>query len=326
MNEKLGSLTSVDVRTVWPNEAADFTPWLAANISLLGEALRIELEVESTEVAVGPYSADILARDSGSGEPIVIENQLGKTDHDHLGKSITYAAVLGATSIVWIASNFTEEHRKALDWLNDHSSSDVSFFGVRLELWQVDESRPAVRFNVLSQPAEILRTAALQRSSDELSDVKKLQLEWWTQFREALAAAKIVPSVQAPGPRYWYNVALGRAGVHLSNVANTYDNRIGVRVYLRGRYNGESALAQLLESKVEIEKEIGEPLVWNPNPENRDKVIALYLDADLNRRDKWPEYIEWMLDRTTKLRQAFAPRARLLDLDTAAEPDEDGGA
>jgi hypothetical protein len=136
MNAKLGTLKRVELRTISPDEAADFTPWLAReeNIGRLGEALGLELEVEHTEVAVGPYSADILARDSGSGGPVVIENQLGKTNHDHLGKAITYAAALGASTVVWIAPDFTEEHRKAVDWLNENGSGDVSFFGVRVEL------------------------------------------------------------------------------------------------------------------------------------------------------------------------------------------------
>ncbi len=117
--------------------------------------LGIELAVEDTEVFVGPYSADILARDTASGNYIVIENQLGKTNHDHLGKAITYGAALNAAAIVWIASDFSDEHKKGLDWLNDNSSGDVAFFGVRLELWRINESPPAVRLNVISRPTEV---------------------------------------------------------------------------------------------------------------------------------------------------------------------------
>lgn len=329
MSEKLGTLKRVDVRSLWPDEAADFTPWLAReeNIARLGEALGLELEVEHTEVAVGPYSADILARDSGSGDPVVIENQLGKTNHDHLGKAITYAAALGASAVVWVAADFTEEHRKAVDWLNDNGSGDISFFGVRVELWQIDDSRPAVRFNVVGKPAEVAAKAALAVGTPELTEVRKLQLEWWTAFRQALVESKAVPSARAPRPQYWYDVPLGRAGIHLSNTANTYDNRIGVRVYLRQRHGGEAALAQLQEWKKEIESEIGQALQWNPNPDNRDKIIALYRDADLARRDKWPEYLQWMVDTTQRFRQAFGPRLKLLQLSVEdVEQAEGAGA
>lgn len=227
MTATLGQLRNMEVRHLWPHEAADFTPWLAReeNMSKLGDALGLELEAEGTEVAVGPYSADILARDS-AGNYVVVENQLGKTDHDHLGKSITYAAVLGARTIIWVAPNFADEHRKALDWLNDNTTDELSFYGVQVELWSIDNSLPAVRFNTVSGPAEIVRQATASKSG-ELSDARRLQLAWWTAFREALVASKLVGSTPTPRAQYWYDVGLGRAGVYLSNTANTYDGRIG---------------------------------------------------------------------------------------------------
>ena len=158
MTDTLGQLANIAVRELWPNEAADFTPWLARdeNMSKLGGALGLELETDRVEVAVGPYSADILARDS-AGDYVVIENQLNKTDHDHLGKSITYASVLGARAVIWVAPFFTDEHRKALDWLNDNTTDELAFYGVQVELWSIDGSKPAVRFNAVSRPAEIIR-------------------------------------------------------------------------------------------------------------------------------------------------------------------------
>jgi len=323
MHQKLGTLTSVDVRTHWPNEASDFTPWLAqeTNILELGAAIGLELEVEHTEVAVGPYAADILARDSATGGYVVIENQLTKTDHDHLGKALTYAAVLGAKTIVWVAPSFTDEHRKSLDWLNDNSSEDVGFYGVQLELWSIDGSVPAVRFNVISRPAEIVRQLATTKYGD-LSDIKKLQLEWWSAFRDALVTQKAVPSAQSPRPQYWYNIALGRTGIHISATANTFDKRIGLRIYMVSRYGAASALGQLLQSKEEIEKAIGAPLVWDPNPDALDKVIAVFLPADLERRDRWPEYLKWMVGMTVKFRQVFGPRVKALTLVSPADQPE----
>jgi Domain of unknown function (DUF4268) len=326
MGVVLGELRKMNVRALWPNEESDFTPWLASeeNIGSLGSALGLELEVENTEVAVGPYSADILARDSGTDSYVVIENQLGKTDHDHIGKAITYAAALSAGAIVWVAPEFTEEHRKAIDWLNDNSNGDVAFYGVQIELWQIDQSKPALRFNVLARPAGATVRAAITKASGALSDAKTLQLDWWTSFRDALVAKKVVPSAQTPGPRYWYNVAIGRSGIHLSNIADTYANRIGVRLYMRNKYHAEAALQQLLDHKAEIEAEIGQPLAWNPNPEATDKVIALYRDVDLRNRDKWPEYVDWMVQFTDRFRRAFGPRVKQLDLETHEEAEEDG--
>lgn len=128
---ELSELKTVLLRKKWNNEAADFTPWLAQNIGLLNKAIGIELEVENTDVAAGPYSADILAKDTGTGKYVVIENQLERTNHDHLGKALTYASVLDASTIIWIAPELSEEHMKALDWLNDHTSEEISLYGVK---------------------------------------------------------------------------------------------------------------------------------------------------------------------------------------------------
>lgn len=313
MVESLGQLINVDVRNQWPHEAANFTPWLAheKNIAELGKSLGLELETERVEVAVGPYSADILARDS-TGDYVVVENQLTKTDHDHLGKSITYASVLGAKSVIWVAPFFTDEHRKALDWLNDHTTDELAFFGVQIELWSIDGSKPAVRFNAVSRPAEIVRQATATKSGD-LSDTRRLQLEWWTAFRDALSADGGVPSGRAPRPQYWYDVPLGRTGIVLSNTANTFDGRIGVRVYLRERHGGDFVFEQLVAERHEIEDKIGTSLEWNPNSDNKDKVIGVYRDADLSDRERWDAYLQWMVDMTRTFRSVFGPRVRGID-------------
>jgi len=311
--DSLGQFKKLNVRKIWANETSDFTPWLAneENIQLLGKAIGLELEVEQVEATVGPYSADILAKDTGTGKYVVIENQLGKTDHDHLGKAITYGSVLDATSVVWIATEFSEEHQKALGWLNEYTSEDLSFFGVSLELWQIDDSKPAVRFNVVARPAVIKRTDVI--SKGDLSENRKRQLEFWNAFRGKLLKAKIVATAQTPRPQYWFDVALGRSYFALSNIANTYENRIGVRVYI-GNKVADEALPQLMSQRDEIEKEIGAKLEWNPSPENRDKVIAIYREANLQMPDEWDEPLEWMVDMVRKFRKAFMPRIKKLNI------------
>jgi hypothetical protein len=322
---KLGVLSKIELREVWPNEAANFTPWLAQkeNLAKLGTAVGMELETEHMEVACGPFSADIVARELSSDSYVVIENQLGKTDHDHLGKSLTYASALGAKTVIWVAGDFTDEHRKTLDWLNDHSSEDLAFFGVQVELWSIQGSPPAVRFNVVSRPTELVKQAAAVKSGD-LSESRKLQLEWWTAFRDALVKRKAVPSAQSPRPQYWYNIALGKSGAHLSATANTYDKEIGVRVYLSSKIGGATALKQLMESKEQIEQEIGTPLKWDPNPGATDKVIVLTRPADLTQKSKWPEYLDWMVNTTVKFRKTFAPRVK--DLAVEEDPSSESSA
>lgn len=319
MNE-FGHIKKVNVRKHWANEQQDFTPWLAEqeNISSLSKAVGLELEVENTEVAVGPYSADILAKDLGTDRYVVIENQFGKTNHDHLGKLITYGAVLDASAIIWLAEVFTEEHHRALDWLNDYTADDLGFYGVVLELWQIDDSRPATRFSVVSRPPEAERKAAIAIASGKLTETKKLQLEFWTSFRDKLLSAKVVPSAHTPRPQYWFDVALGRADIHLSLVANTYEDFIGIRVYISNRV-ADAALPQLEEDRVQIEQEIGTKLVWNPNPDNRDKTITLQRNADIRKRESWPEYCDWLVKQVADFRRVFGPRVKKLDFSGEVE-------
>ena len=178
--------------------------WLAleANISKLAEELHLgELQVEGVEVPVGPFSADILAEDA-SDNLVMIENQFGKTDHDHLGKVLTYAATLGAKAVIWIAERFTDEHRKAIEWLNEHTREDLSLYAVEIELWQIDNSKSAVRFNVLSQPTVLARQATAVKAAGAMTDARKLQLEFWTMFRSKLLE---------PGRYDWYQPRLGIA-------------------------------------------------------------------------------------------------------------------
>jgi hypothetical protein len=314
MSTKLGAFKQLDVRDMWKNESSDFTPWLAAeeNIIQLGEALGIELEVEKVEAAVGPYSADILAKDSGTDSYVVIENQLGKTDHDHLGKAITYGSVLHASAVVWVASDFTEEHHRALDWLNEFTTDELSFYGVRVELWQIDDSKPAVRFDVISRPAAIKKGDA-GGGHGELTENRQLQLDFWTLFRDMLVEKRVVTSAHTPRPQYWFDVALGRSGIHLSCTANTHEGKIGVRVYISNKV-ADKALPQLEAQREEIEKELEMSPEWDPNKDAKDKIIVVYRDADLHDRSKWPDYISWLVDTTARFRKVFRPRVKKLDL------------
>jgi hypothetical protein len=159
-----GELTSVDLRAIWPKEASDVTPWLASNIQALGQAPGLDLELAGTETDVGDFSLDLFARDLSSGRPVVVENQFGSTDHDHLGKLITYAAGLDAGVVIWIAEKIREEHRQALEWLNRRTDSARDVSGVVIEVLRIDDSRPAFVFKPVVFPNEWQR--ATRRSAD----------------------------------------------------------------------------------------------------------------------------------------------------------------
>lgn len=300
---ELGQLKKIEARQLWKNEARNFTPWLADNIDELGNAVGIDLEIENTEVSVGPYSADILAKDTGADRYVVIENQIEKTNHDHLGKSITYASALNASTVIWIATDFTEEHKKALDWLNDCTTDDVSFYGVQVEIWKIDDNREAVRFNVICKPNETFR-AVRTNTKSELSDTKKFQQGFWSRLREKLFKSKKFPSLQSPRPQNWYDISLGKSGIHLQDFYNTSDKFVGIRVYICGKIVNDM-LPYLTSKKEEIETAIGQKLQWDPTPKKKDRVIALNYPIDPSKEEEEEKALDWLVEYTIKFREVF---------------------
>lgn len=301
---ELGILKGISPRNLWVNEERDFTPWLADHIAELGTALHLEMEVERAEVTVGPYSADILGKNVATGQFVVVENQLEKTNHDHLGKAITYASVLDASDVIWIATEFTPAHLRALNWLNDLSEGMVNFYGVQLELWQIDGSKPAVKFTVVCRPDE-LGQEARDKAEDKYTGSKRFQLEFWTKVSDKLLATKALYSVQKPKGQYWYDVALGRAHVHLSLTCNTDQSKVGVRVYMSNKIV-DGLLPYLEARKGEIEAEIGEVLDWNPYPDRRDKIIVLHHLTDFGDTTRTIEAQDWLVRKTLLFRNVFS--------------------
>src|SRR3954449_13170506 len=187
----LGRLERVELRDVWISEATSFTPWLARpdNLLVLAEALGIDLELEAQEKAVGPFRADLLCKDIGTDRWVLIENQLEKTDHTHLGQLLTYASGLEAATIVWIAARFTEEHRSTLDWLNKITDDSFRFFGLEVELWRIGDSPAAPKFNIVSKPNDWSQSVARGARAiveTELSETRVMQREYWEAFQGVL--------------------------------------------------------------------------------------------------------------------------------------------
>ncbi len=257
----LGKLERVEVKEVWESEPGGFTPWLGKeeNIAFLSEAIGIELEVEAQEKAVGPFRADILCKDTASGSWVLIENQLEKTDHTHLGQLLTYAAGLDAVTIVWVSPAFTEEHRAALDWLNKITDERFNFFGLEIEAWRIGTSPVAPKFNIVSKPNDWAKTIS-NAVQGPLSETKQLQLDYWSTLKDLIDSRSKVLKAQKPLPQQWTNFAIGRAGFVLSASVDTVAKRIGVRLVI-ARPAAKTAFAQLQLQKSDIEREIGSPLI-----------------------------------------------------------------
>ena len=230
----LDQMQRVDLRKVWKHEALDFTRWLSeeANLNMLGAAVGIELELIETESSVGSFNVDIFAQETGTGRKVIIENQLEETNHDHLGKVITYAAGKGAEVVIWVVSHARDEHRQAIEWLNQHTDSDFGFFLVEIELWSIGDSLPAPRYNVVEQPNEWTKALKL---SESLSDTERVKLSYWTKYREiAMATPEFLKafSPQKPSKDHWTTLSCGTSAYHMSLLIDTQHGRVGIEFYV----------------------------------------------------------------------------------------------
>jgi len=314
---KLGKLKKVELRDVWPNESGHFTPWLASedNITLLGDTIGIELEVEAQEQNVGPFRADILCKDTLNGNWVLIENQLEQTDHPHLGQLLTYAAGLEAVTIVWIAEKFTEEHRTALDWLNEKTNEDVNFFGLEIELWKIGDSDIAPKFNIISKPNDWSRTIRDSAAKTELTDTKKLQLDYWTAFKEYMERSKSVVKCQKPQPQHWANFAIGRSYFYICARMNTREEEIGAHLVIFG--DDRKEYYNLLEKKYksQIEQQMNMKLTWRFLPDAKEnQIVALPLKANPKNQKDWPRQHEWIKNTVETFYKVLSPVIRKLDL------------
>jgi hypothetical protein len=313
--KNLGRLTKVELREGWTSESTDFTPWLAqeVNLALLGETIGMELELESQEKNVGPFRADILCKDTASDNWVLIENQLERTDHSHLGQLLTYAAGLEAVTIVWIAERFTDEHRATLDWLNEHTDEKINLFGLEIELWRIGDSPIAPKFNVISQPNDWTRTIQEAAARGDVSEHKQLQLRFWTAFKQYMESKGSIIRCQKPWPQHWMNHAIGRTGVHLTSIVSSWNSLTGGKgaeirneLYLDGP-NAKREFADLEKEKASIENALGFPLTWH-NPEAKSACrIYCRCDADFSDESRWSEQFEWLREHLEKMHKVFGP-------------------
>lgn len=316
----LGRLVRADLRDAWLGEATDFTPWLANtdNIALLGETIGIELEVESQEKNVGPFRADILCRDTIDNHYVLIENQLERTDHGHLGQLLTYAAGLEAVTIIWVASRFTDEHRAALDWLNNATTSGFNFFGLEVELWRIGDSALAPKFNVVSQPNDWTKTVREQAGaaqSGPLSDFQRLHLEFWTQFRQYLADRGSSIQITRPSASHWSNVPVGRTNFVLSPWNGMRDHRSGVEFSMTGPDAKAhfGLLQQRYHDQVEQRLTPLGTLEWRPLPNNKVSQVRVMRASTPSNPETWPELDAWMATTLETMHALFAPIIKTLD-------------
>lgn len=307
--DKFGSLKRVELRSVWRNEAQDFTPWLARNIGELGKTLGMELELLQREASIGDFSLDLLARDLGTGHVVVIENQLGATDHDHLGKLLTYAAGLDASTVIWIAESIREEHRQAIEWLNQRTDPESYFFGIVVEVLQIDDSRPAFNFKPVAFPNE-WQKGQRRRPERGVSPRAEAYREYFQELIDELREKHGFTSARVGQPQNWYSFASGFSGVTYS-ASFAQGGRVRVEVYIDvGDVEENKRLFDwLAEDREGIEGGYGQPLDWERLNDRRAARIAVYCPGSIEDNDMaLLEIRAWMIDQLLQMKKVFSGR------------------
>ena len=289
---KLGRIEQVDLREIWKHEATNFTKWLAKpeNLDLLSEEIDIELSLIDTEYNVGRFNVDIFAEEPSADRKVIIENQLERTDHDHLGKLITYASGLDAEIIVWIVKDVLEEHQQAIDWLNENTDEKINFFAIKMEVWKIGNSEPAPKFHIISKPNNWTKSVKQSVQKSVLTDTKLLQLKFWDGFKQYAEDNNLNLRLRKTYPQHWYDLSFGRTDCHISLTINSQKKELACEIYIP---NSKETFKQFFDNKEQINNQIND-LEWMELPTKKASRIKKKTKGDLKREEKWNEYFEWL--------------------------------
>lgn len=300
----LGKLREIqDLRKVWPHEAQSFTPWLAEedNLALLANTVGLEITLNETESSVGDFNVDIYASETGTDRKIIIENQLEDTNHDHLGKLITYASGKSADIIIWVVKRAREEHRAAIEWLNNHTDENISFFLVEIKLYQIGNSDIAVKFEVVEKPNDW--TKEIKRITNN-SPTQQARYDYWVAFNDYAfrnAAFSKQFNKRKASTDHWMTFSIGSSACQICISQIRKNNRAIVEWYIS---DDKSLYRKFYSNKAAIESEIGVSLEWNELPEKKASRILAYKTVDFNNKDNWPEQFDWIMDMAIKMKKA----------------------
>ena len=313
----LSRLETMDPRDVWSDEARDFTPWLMENAQYLGEVLGIDVEFEAREHPVGAFSLDIFGRDITNECVLIVENQLADTDHKHLGQLLTYAAGTDAATIVWVAPHFRDEHRQALEFLNNKVGDEARFFGVEVSVVRIGDSPPAPMFNLIAKPSEWRSQVAAAQTNSELSEKRELYRSFWTKYLDAIHARHpSATNVRSASTRNWTHINYLRKGINIS-LAFLSKSQVICEVYidLFDSEKNSAVLNALQEHRDEVEKAVGETLQWDDVPLKRACRIRAITNGDVSDEDGHQALIDWMMDHQLKIKAVIKPLVEQLSDD-----------
>jgi len=301
----IGKIKRVAFREVWKHEAVDFTQWLQNNIDVLNEVLDINLSNPEREQSAGSFNVDLVAEDD-SGDPVIIENQLEKSDHNHLGKIITYLVAIGAKTAIWIVADPRPEHVSSINWLNESSSAD--FYLLKIDAIKIGDSPPAPLITVIVGPSE--ETEEVGKTKQEMAERYYIREKFWTELLEKSKTKTKLHSNISPSKHSWIGTGAGIYGLAFNYIVRK--NSADVELYIdRGKdniENNKSIFNQLYEHKNMIEEKFGESLDWQKLEGKRACRIKKQITIGGYRdEDKWTEIQELMIDNMIKLEQSMRP-------------------
>lgn len=307
MTQDLEKLVEIsDLRLAWPNEASDFTPWLAKedNIAKLGDAIGIDISVDETESSVGNFSLDISATETGTDRKIIIENQLEDTDHDHLGKLITYASGKSANVVIWVVKHARDEHRAAIEWLNNHTDDTIDFFLCEIKLFRIGDSPLAPKFEIIEKPNSWSRDI---RQSDSATGIEKLRLEYWSSFLEHANSRPDFRSrfgKRRPAKDHWlsYGIGTSRFNIQVLQIRKKNLKAVCVELHI---HDDKDLFREMEENKSAIENEVGEKLNWMKLDDKKASRIVATKKVSFTDMDSWPKQFEWIVSTMIKMKNAF---------------------
>lgn len=307
---EFGTIKRVNIREIWQHEAQNFTPWLAKNLDKLSEVVGMDLEAIEQEASVGNFSLDILAKDLSTGHNVVIENQFGDTDHDHLGKMLTYAAGFDASKVIWISENVRDEHRQTIEWLNQRTDTETHFFAIEIEVFKIDDSKPAFNFKPIVFPNE-WRKSKKRSSSDKTSAKGEAYREYFQTLIDELRVKHSFTKAQLAQPQSWYTFSTGPTGMAGVSYGMCFSqgDRVRVELYIDfGEVEKNKKLFDwLFERKQTIEDEFGGLLSWQRLDDRQASRIAIYEKGSINDTDSLNEIREWSIRNLLLFRKVFSP-------------------
>lgn len=301
----IGKLEEVDIRELWKHEQYDFSEWLSKkeNIENLNEILGLTLVDISKETYVGSYRCDLFAKDETTGIKVIIENQLEMSNHDHLGKIITYASGLDAKVVVWIVKEAREEHRSAIEWLNNNTNSNVNFFLIEIHAYKIGNSDNAPMFQVIEQPNDFIKNNKSTNSSDTMNKSQSQRVEFWNQFNNVLVERGKPFNVRKATTDHWYNVAIGTSDAHIDITLVNKDSVIGVELYIT---DNKELFDKLYQKKDEIEADLGLELDWRRlNNSKASRIVTFIKGLNFDNHSNYNELMNKTIDLAVLMRDTF---------------------